>query len=424
MLESIAVPSERKLYVSRTESTASSGTAFGSASSPARRKLARRSSRSRDVSTRLGGTCRARGSGVRRRARPRTQPRRRFDGRRWRRRDPISRDAHWRGTGEALLAEGRAALLASDFDKALSTCSRALASPAPHAAEAREYLGVARERMGQPLFARAEYERYLADYPNGEGAARVRQRLSGLVTAAETPRGRRRALRARVRSSAEAGTYRRGSLSMIAAPSTSLDEDQPDIVTLSACVFTDLDLSVRHSGESLDLRGRITINQQHDLIGEDAGGPGDRNSVSYAYFDLDSAARDWSLRVSGRQTLRNAGALGRVRRRSRRVRMGRWAPRSLHDGPPRRITRDSIDSDREFYGAAVDFDELIGAWDFSTFVTFGTIEGIEDRRATRARSPLRRRITQPHDARRLRRRYPRSTPRSPSARGGSRIVRR
>jgi hypothetical protein len=51
-------------------------------------------------------------------------------------------------------------------------------------------------------------------------------------------------------------------------------------------------------------------------------------------------------------------------------------------GHPVESTRDSINGEREFYGAAVDFDELIGAWDLSTFVTFGTIEGIEDRRAT------------------------------------------
>ena len=87
------------------------------------------------------------------------------------------------------------------------------------------------------------------------------------------------------------------------------DENQAEVVTLSA-LTTDLDFSVRHSGKSLDLRGRVTINQQHDLIGEDLGGPGDRNRVSYAYFDVDSAARDWSLRF-GRQTLRSGGVLGR-----------------------------------------------------------------------------------------------------------------
>jgi hypothetical protein len=277
---------------------------------------------------------------------------------------------------QAMLDEGRAALLASDFDRAVGIYARLLASPAPHGAEAREYLGVARERMGQPLFARAEYERYLRDYPDGEDAARVRQRLSGLLTAAETP-PRPPPPRAAERGGWDVSTglsqyYRRAV--------NRLDEDQAEIVTLSA-LFTDLDLSVRHSGESLDLRGRVTINQQHDLIGEDAGGPGDRNSVSYAYFDVDSAARDWSLRF-GRQTLRSGGVLGRFDGAHAAY---EWSDgRRVHftTGHPVESTRDSIDGEREFYGAAVDFDALVGAWDFSTFLTFGTIEGIEDRRAT------------------------------------------
>jgi hypothetical protein len=234
--------------------------------------------------------------------------------------------------------------------------------------------------MGQPLFARAEYERYLADYPDGEGAARVRQRLSGLVTAAETPR--EAPPRSSRPSEAERGNWdlSTGLSQYYRRAVNQLDEDQPETLTLSA-LFTDLDMSVRHSSESLDFRGRVTINQQHDLIGEDAGGPGDRNRVSYAYFDVDSAARDWSLRF-GRQTLRSAGVLGRFDGAHAAY---EWSDgRRVHftTGHPVESTRDSINGEREFYGAAVDFDELIGAWDLSTFVTFGTIEGIEDRRAT------------------------------------------
>jgi hypothetical protein len=274
-----------------------------------------------------------------------------------------------------MLDAGRAALLSSDFDSAVGIYARLLASPAPHGAEAREYLGVARERMDQPLVARAEYERYLRDYPDGADAARVRQRLSGLVTATETPRGPpapREAEHGAWDVSTGLSQYYRRAINR-------LDEDQAEIVTLSA-LFTDLDLSVRHSGESLDLRGRVTINQQHDLIGDDAGGPGDRNGVSYAYFDVDSAARDWSLRV-GRQTLRSAGALGRFDGAHAAYEWTNGRRVHFTSGHPVESTRDSIDGERKFYGAAVDFDALVGAWDFSTFVTFGTVGDIEDRRA-------------------------------------------
>jgi hypothetical protein len=280
---------------------------------------------------------------------------------------------------QTLLAEGRAALLASDFDGAVGVYTRLLASPGPHAIEAREYLGLTRERAGQPQFARAEYQRYLDDYPDSEGAPRVRQRLAGLVTAAETPR------EARPRSAETAEADGRWDVSTALSQyyrraDNRLDEDQPEVTTLSA-LFTDLDLSVRRSGERLDLRGRVTINDQHDLIGAEDGGPGDRNRVSYAYFDVDSAARDWSLRV-GRQTLRSGGVLGRFDGAHAAYAWSDGRRVHLTAGHPVESMRDSIDRDRQFYGAAVDFDALIGAWDFSTFVTFGTIEGIEDRRAT------------------------------------------
>jgi hypothetical protein len=280
----------------------------------------------------------------------------------------------------ALLAEGRAALLASDFDGAIRTYGRLLASPGTHAAEAREYLGLAHERNGELLVARAQYQRYLDDYPDSEGAPRVRQRLSGLATAAGTPRDA--LARVSAPSEAEAASWELSTgLSQYYRRAVSqLDDDQAEIVTLSA-IHTDLDLGVRRSGESLDLRGRLTMNHQHDLIGADAGGPGDRNAVSYAYFDVDSAARDWSLRV-GRQTLRSGGVLGRFDGAHAAY---EWSDgRRVHftTGHPVESTRDSLDGERQFYGAAVDFDELIGGWDFSTFLTFGTVEGIEDRRAT------------------------------------------
>jgi hypothetical protein len=381
LLESVSVPSERKLYVSSTEIEGAEWhrvrLGFFATEAEARATLEPLLVRfprgwvgraePEEVQS-AAGVVVARGSGV-------DAP------------EAESRDATQAAAApvgaeqaQALLAEARAALLASDFDTVVRIYAALLASPGPQGAEAREYLGVARERMGQPSFARAEYERYLADYADGEGAARVRQRLSGLVTAAQTPR------EAPIESPPPRGAERAGwdlstGLSQYYRRAVNqLDEDQAEIVTLSA-LFTDLDLSVRHSGESLDLRGRVTINQQHDLIGEDAGGPGDRNSVSYAYFDLDSAARDWSLRV-GRQTLRSAGVLGRFDGAHAAY---EWSDgRRVHftTGHPVESTRDSIDGERDFYGAAVDFDELIGAWDFSTFATFGTIEGIEDRRAT------------------------------------------
>ncbi len=139
-------------------------------------------------------------------------------------------------------------------------------------------------------------------------------------------------------------------------------------------------MSVGRSGTAVDWRGRITVSHLHDLIGEDAGGPGDREYISYAYVDVAGVQDDWSLRF-GRQTLHNWGVLGRFDGAHATY---DWSPdRRVHvmTGFPVESTRNSIENNRQFIGAAVDFDRLIGEWTVSPFVIQQTIDGISDRQA-------------------------------------------
>jgi hypothetical protein len=157
------------------------------------------------------------------------------------------------------------------------------------------------------------------------------------------------------------------------------DQDQPEITTLSA-IFSSLDLNVTRSGESIDWRGRVTVDQLYDLVGEEEGGPGNREYVSYAYTDVSGVQDDWFVRA-GRQTLHNWGVLGRFDGAHASY---DWAPnRRVHAmiGFPVESTRNPVETDREFIGAAVDFDQLIGRWDFSPYVIQQTIGGIADRQA-------------------------------------------
>jgi hypothetical protein len=249
-----------------------------------------------------------------------------------------------------------------------------LEEPGEHRVEARENLGLAREKNGQAAHAAAEYRRFLDDYPESAAVARVRQRLNGLVTASSAPRDPLRAAAADGRWDLTTGVsqYYRRDLNRF-------DEDQPEVVTLSA-LLTDLDVSVKRSGESIDLLGRLTVNHLHDLIGEDDGGPGDRQRISYAYLDVSGVQDDWSVRL-GRQSLHNWGVLGRFD--------GAHATYDWHEdrrvhamfGYPVESSRNSVETDRQFVGAAVDFDNLIGDWSLSPFVTQQTIDGIADRRA-------------------------------------------
>ncbi|MEK6533895.1 MAG: hypothetical protein AABZ52_08380, partial [Nitrospirota bacterium] len=78
-----------------------------------------------------------------------------------------------------LMELGRAALTAEEGEKAVLIFNAALnLPPNKQSREAQEMIGVAREGTGDVDKAKAEYEHYLKIYPDGEGAARVRQRLA------------------------------------------------------------------------------------------------------------------------------------------------------------------------------------------------------------------------------------------------------
>jgi tetratricopeptide (TPR) repeat protein len=98
--------------------------------------------------------------------------------------DADERTAAGSSDAAAWLDEARGALTRGELERAVALLTKALEAPAGnHRADARELLGVARERKGQLAHARAEYETYLIETPDGPGAERVRQRLDAVLTA-------------------------------------------------------------------------------------------------------------------------------------------------------------------------------------------------------------------------------------------------
>ncbi len=79
------------------------------------------------------------------------------------------------------MAEARTAMSKSDPDRAIAYLTRVVeAKPAKLLPEALELLGLAREQKGHVAHAKAEYKAYLHQFPQGEGFARVQQRLAAL----------------------------------------------------------------------------------------------------------------------------------------------------------------------------------------------------------------------------------------------------
>lgn len=278
----------------------------------------------------------------------------------------------------ALLEQARAAIIDQDPVRAIGLATRLLAAPAPAgAAEARELLGLARERSGQTAQAAAEYRRYLADYPDSDGAARVTQRLAALTTAREQPRES-------IRGAAGAGGrawdvyggvsqfYR---LDSIDFGGESGAEDQ-------AALFSDADLVVRHAGERVDFESRATLGYTWDMSGGSSSYDNETRLYNL-YADLNDRVLGVSTRL-GRQTLNDHGVLGRF---DGAIVSWQAAPSwrlNLLAGLPVYNPADSVESGRTFYGYSVDVLNLLGLFDLNLFVNIQEVDDVNDRQAAGA----------------------------------------
>ncbi|HEB90967.1 MAG TPA: tetratricopeptide repeat protein, partial [Deltaproteobacteria bacterium] len=174
--------------------------------------------------------------------------------------------------------------------------------------DARELLGLTHERKGELAHAQAEYEAYLADYPEGPASARVRQRLDALLTASAAPR---KPLRAPKRTATPSGrsTIDRelfGSLAVRYFRSESLDDNSGGQF-LSTNVLTDVDVAGRLEAEAWMVRGDLTGTFDVDVAGQ-----GRSNDARISRLSIHAEDRLHGLEATlGRQRRSDSGVLGR-----------------------------------------------------------------------------------------------------------------
>ena len=279
----------------------------------------------------------------------------------------------------ASMAEARTAVIAGDFARAASLYTRVLAEPPNEfSREARELLGVARQRSGESAQAIAEYRRYLEEYPDGEGTNRVSQRLVALTTARDAPKS---GLRAASRSR-EAGSWDTfGSFSQYYRHDAA-DLAGQGMSTKVSMVQTDGTFDLRKHGDSLDLAGRATLGYDYDLLNEPAA-PGNRTRIYDLYADLYQRDLGVGVRV-GRQRERSGGVLGRYDGAHISYQVQPDVRLNVMGGFPVYLSSDSLNTDRVFYAASVDLNDILEHTDSSFFVNAQSIDGIEDRQAVGA----------------------------------------
>lgn len=285
-----------------------------------------------------------------------------------------------------LMEEARDGLIKGDYSRAVQLYTKILQSAQGAVKQqAQELLGLARERNGQLAHAKAEYGKYLEEFPQGPDADRVRQRLAGLVTAAELPKERLKepGPKERLKESRRAakGKTERpsqyfGNLSQFLFRDQTIPEGGSTRVNRYD-LSSDLDLNSRWKREGLNMGARFTGGYQNNFI----EGENNQKSISALSFDMQSQKKDLYGRF-GRQSLSSGGVLGRFDGAHLSADI---APRIKVNGvfgyPVESVHQTEIEPDKKFYGVNLGLGTFLQKWDFNTFFINQINSGLTDRRA-------------------------------------------
>lgn len=286
--------------------------------------------------------------------------------------------------GAADYAEGRAALEGGDYERATLALNRLLNLPPNAYTQAgQELIGVAREKAGETAKARAEYELYLKLYPEGPGAQRIRERLAGLGPIAP-PAG---AAAARVPTPIEPATTYWGSISQYyyggqsqattttttitpATGATTIDTAKITATDQSQLI-TNVDLTARYRSENWDNRAVVRDSYNANFLNH--GNSQNRLTALYG----ETRYLPWQLLGRfGRQSGTSGGILGLFD--------GAYASWGFRPGwRANAVVGQPVDpafgTDKTFYGASVDADNLAGRFSGNLFAIRQTVDGHEDR---------------------------------------------
>jgi len=284
-------------------------------------------------------------------------------------------------TGESgdLMRDARRAMTSGEISRAIQIYTKVLQQPNnENHREAQEYLALARERNGQVAHAKAEYERYLDVYPEGEDAERVRQRLTALLatsTGVSGPAGS--AQMAQNGSPKKSAWNTRTFLSQHYRRDVNQINDQEEIVSQSS-LYTDVTLDARRRGTRFDFSTRLTAGHRYDLNDEDQGSSDNDFRLSYFYADLLDTRTRLRGRL-GRQTRNTGGVLGRFD--------GLNLAYSLNDrvrfdavaGEPVYSTSQSDALSRLFYGVSSNFVPFSENLELGVFYLQQEVDSLTDR---------------------------------------------
>lgn len=280
-----------------------------------------------------------------------------------------------------LVAEARKQMTAGEIARAIQLLSKALTLEENTAsADARELLGVAREKNGQSAHAKAEYEEYLRRYPDGEGADRVRQRLSALLTAGkDAPPALREGPQPgnwvkRLTASLSQFYQRDESVVTIEQPNFVPD---PDKQVNRNALLSSADVTASIGNDRVDTTLRFSGGHTKDF---ETGG-NSFGSISAFFLEVVDSVSRFAARV-GRQTRSTGGVLGRFDGGLVSFEASDKVKLNVVAGAPVIRSRDLfVDDQRRFVGGSIEVSQIVKGLDTTTYFIHQTVDDLVDRQA-------------------------------------------
>ncbi len=271
--------------------------------------------------------------------------------------------------------DARTAITNGDYPLAIRLYTELLQRPDhQYTRLSQEYLGLASERNGQEIDARTAYETYLARYPDGDDANRVRQRLAGLGTARAAPKGRLRQAKRPI----EDGDWDIVQYSGLSAFYIFREDfaDGLDDEVVQNDILTDFDYTVRARNGDYDIQGEVVVGHALSLI--------DTEDDEFALSALNVEAASKSLGLSGTIGRQREGSHGIFSRFD-----GGFVGYQILDGLkingfagfPVDRRSDGLKTNRHFYGGSFELEPFGDAWDFTVYGIQQEADGILDRQA-------------------------------------------
>ena len=274
---------------------------------------------------------------------------------------------------EKLMSDAKVALVEKNHASAIQIYSRVLTDgESAYQQEAQEYLGVARERNGQLAHAIAEYKKYLELYPPGEDADRVRQRLTGLITAADAPKARMKITeeKQKIPYWEFFGTtfqlYDRNTVS----PSSG------DSIVTNSTLSSGINFNSRYMNGDYKMRTNFSATHSYDFLASTT----DDTRINEMYFDMISPEQVIDTRI-GRQKGRSSGVVGRFDGFDIGHRFNSSHQVKLIAGYPVEFSGGTVahETDKHFFSVGYNWIGFLPNWDVNVFSLQQVADGVTDR---------------------------------------------